>query len=82
MLALFLLFSSGAYAKKIEQTVCFSKASCTEKYSYASIGDAVNLCGGACQGKSLVEMNKEGWRLIQVIGGLSGSFGMLMTKEK
>ncbi len=76
------LLSSSAYAKKGEQTICFSKSSCSDKYAYGSLGDNVNLCGGKCQGKKLPEMNKAGWKLIQVVGGLNSSFGMVFTKEK
>ncbi|MEA3383800.1 MAG: hypothetical protein U9Q20_03865 [Campylobacterota bacterium] len=40
------------------------------------------MCGGKCQGKTLAKMNKDGWKLVQVISGLNSSFGMLFTKEK
>jgi len=76
------LLSSVGYAKKIEQTICFSKSSCSDKYSYGTFGNGTSLCGGKCQGKTLPEMNKEGWKLIQVVGGLQSSFGMIFTKEK
>jgi len=74
------LLSNILFAKKIEQTICFSKSSCTEKYAYGSLGENVNLCGGACQGKTLKEMNKKGWKLIQVVNGLNSSFGMVLEK--
>lgn len=76
------LLSTTVYAKNIKQTICFSKSSCTEKYAYGSLGEDTNLCGGQCQGKTLPEMNKEGWKLIQVVSGLNQSFGMVFTKEK
>jgi len=68
-------------ASTIEQTICFSKGDCHERISYATVGEGVKLCGGACQSRTLVEMNKEGWALIQVIGGLSGSFGMVLERR-
>ena len=68
-------------ASTIEQTICFSKGDCNVRISYATVGESVKLCGGACQNRSLLEMNKEGWALIQVIGGLSGSFGMVLERR-
>ncbi len=76
------ILSGNLYAKKIEQTICFSKSSCSDRYAYAVLGNDVNLCGGKCQGKTLAQMNKEGWKLTQVITGLQSSFGMLFTREK
>ena len=76
------LLSSAVYAKKVEQTICFAKSSCTDKYGYATLGQEVALCGGSCKGKTLTQMNKKGWKLIQVVGGLNSGFGMLLTKEK
>ena len=76
------ILSSSVCAKEVKQTICFSKADCSSKYTYATIGDKVNLCGGACDGKTLEQMNKEGWKLTQVIGNLNMAFGMLLTKEK
>ncbi|MFT5835505.1 MAG: hypothetical protein ACI9RG_000398 [Sulfurimonas sp.] len=46
----------------------------------ASLGDKVTLNGGKCQGKTLLEMNKKGWKVIQVVTGLNRSFGMVMEK--
>ena len=63
-----------------EQTICFSKDSC-DKLSYASLGDAVHLCAGKCQGRTLIEMNKDGWKLLQVVTGLSSAFGMVLEKS-
>jgi len=76
------LLSSAGYAKKIEPTICFSKSDCNDKYAYGIFGNGTNLCGGKCNGKTLPEMNKAGWKLIQVVGGLQSSFGMIFTKEK
>ena len=76
------LFSTTMYAKKVEQTICFSKSSCTDKYAYGTFGNGTSLCGGKCKGKTLPQMNKEGWKLMQIIGGLQRSFGMLFIKEK
>ena len=68
-------------AKQVEQTICFSKGDCNVRISYATVGENVKLCSGQCQNRSLVEMNKDGWALIQVIGGLSGAFGMVLERE-
>ena len=72
------LLSSAVYANKIEQTICWSKEG---KY-LAMLGDNVKLQSGKCNGRTLPEMNKDGWKLIQVVGGLQSAFGMVMTKEK
>ena len=72
---------SNISAKQIEQTICFSSNKCSG-VSIGVLGDNVKLCGGECQGKTLGQMNKKGWKLIQVIDGLSESFGMLLTREK
>ena len=73
--------------KKIEQTICFSKEFSPNKSSYfpngvplATLGDDVKLYGGKCNEKTLPELNKEGWRLIQVVAGLQSSFGMVLEK--
>jgi len=68
------LVSSLSFGKGVEQTICFTKLgilSVTEK-----------LEGYQCNGKTLIEMNKSGWRLVQIISGLSYSFGMLFEKVK
>ncbi len=72
------LLSTAVYAKKIEQTICWSKEG---KY-LAVLGDNVKLQGGKCNNRTLPEMNKDGWKLIQVVGGLQSAFGMVMTREK
>ncbi len=46
-----------------------------------SIGDSAILCGGQCKGKTLKKMNKQRWRLIHVIEGLEGAFGMVLQKN-
>ena len=76
------LLSSAGYAKKIEQTICFSKEPLGDRFWQASLGDGVKLYGGKCQKKTLPEMNKQGWKVIQVVTGLNSAFGMVMTKEK
>jgi len=73
---------SNVYANKIEQTICFSSSQCGGLSAYGVLGDNIELCGGKCKGKTLMEMNKAGWKLVQVINGLSSSFGMVLTKEK
>jgi hypothetical protein len=35
---------------------------------------------GKCNGKTLSQMNKSGWKLTEIIGGLKGSFGMVFSK--
>ena len=74
------LLSTAVYAKKVQQTICFSKSSCSDKYAYGTLGEKTGLCGGQCQGKTLQEMNEKGWKLIQVVGGLNSSFGMVLEK--
>ena len=72
------LVSSFSFGKSVEQTICFSKEG---KY-LAILGDNVTLQGGECQGRTLPQMNKAGWRLIQVVGGLQSAFGMILEKVK
>jgi len=79
------LLTSSAYAKKVEQTICFSQKDSGEiiggnPYYLASLGDKVSLNGGKCQGKTLLQMNKKGWKVIQVVTGLNQSFGMILEK--
>ena len=76
------LLTSNVYAKKIEQTICFSSSQCGGLGAYGVLGDSVKLCGGKCQGRTLAEMNKDGWKLIQVVNGLQSSFGMIFIREK
>ncbi len=76
------LLSTVSYAKKLEQTICFSKSECGTPIAYGTLGDNVKLCGGKCQGKTIAQMNKNGWKLIQVVNGLQGSFGMVFIKER
>ena len=79
------LLTSSVYAKKIEQTICFAQEDTGQKiggraFYMASLGDNVTLNGGKCQGKTLIQMNKKGWKVIQVVTGLNRSFGMVMEK--
>ncbi len=74
------IISTSLYAKKVEQTICFSKSSCSDKYAYGSLGDKLQLCGGKCQGRTLSQMNQKGWKLKQVVSGLNSSFGMVFEK--
>ena len=80
MVGVALALSSTLQAKKIQQTICFSKNKCNDAYAYGTLGDNVGLCSGKCKGKTLIEMNKKGWKLIQVVGGLNSSFGMVLQK--
>ena len=75
------LLSSAVHAKKIEQTICFSREPLGDRFWQASLGDGVKLYGGKCQKKTLPEMNKKGWKVIQVVTGLNNSFGMVMTPQ-
>jgi len=77
-----LLLSISSQAKEVEQTICFSQASCTQKFTVGSVGDGVQICGGKCQGRTLSEMNRDGWTLTEVITGLNMAFGMVFTREK
>ena len=76
------IFISNIYAKHIEQTICFSSSQCGGLGAYGVLGDSVKLCGGKCQGRTLAQMNKAGWKLTQVVNGLSSSSGMIFTREK
>lgn len=67
---------------KYENTVCFSQGDCNKKYSYGVLGDKVKLCSGKCNGKTISQMNAEGWRLIQVVNGLQNSFGIVFERIK
>ncbi len=64
----------GDSPKKYENTICFS----------VLIGDFAKFSGGGlkCKDKTIGDMNKEGWRVVQVIMGLSGgSIGVLFERE-
>jgi len=80
------LVSSFSFGKSVEQTICFSQKPSfvfrgVQQYS-AVLGDNSTLNGGRCQGKTLPQMNKLGWRLIQVVGGLESGFGMVFEKVR
>jgi hypothetical protein len=65
----------------VEQTICFSQAYApSSSFNYAQLGEDISLNNGSCQGKTLLQMNQEGWRLIQVVTGLNNSFGMILEK--
>jgi hypothetical protein len=70
----------------IEQTICFSQKDSGVEYSVgkpvyvAVLGDDAVLNGGKCNGVKLADMNKKGWRLVQVVSGLNNSFGMVFEK--
>ena len=81
------MMSGIVHAKGVEQTICFSKKFSENKSTYfpngvplATLGDDVKLYGGKCQQRTLPEMNKAGWKLIQVVTGLNNSFGMVLEK--
>lgn len=64
----------------IEQTICFSQKATSSGYLLASLGDEATLNGGKCEGTKLSDMNKKGWKLIQVVTNLDSSFGMVFEK--
>ena len=71
----------------VEQTICFSKQYSGSPSQYfpkgvpmAVLGDDVVLYGGKCEGKKLGDMNKAGYKLVQVVTGLESSFGMVFEK--
>lgn len=66
------------FSHQIEQTICFSST----KGVLATVGDDIALSGGECKGRVLAQMNQDGWKLTQILGGLQGSFGMVFTREK
>lgn len=67
----------GRISPVIEKlSICELPSSMTQ----GSIGDSAVMCGGECKGKTLLQMNKGGWRLIHVIEGLEGGFGMVFEK--
>ena len=68
------------YRPKLEQTICFSQRDMGRGVSIPGLGDTVMLNGGKCKGSTLAEMNANGWKLIQVVGGLNSSFGMVFTR--
>ena len=47
-----------------------------------ALGDGTTLNSKKCQGKTLTQMNKAGWRVIQIVGGLDSAFGVLLQKGK
>lgn len=77
---------SAMPAFAVEQTICYSQEDSGSKYSagrpiyLAVLGDDAVLNGGKCNGVKLADMNKKGWRLVQVVTGLNNSFGMVFEK--
>lgn len=83
------MVSSISFGQSINQTICFSQedigpypGNSNRRMYMAVLGDSETLNGGECHGKTLPEMNKLGWRLIQVVGGLQSGFGMILEKVK
>jgi hypothetical protein len=77
---------SSAFAYKVEQTICFSQRDTGQKignreFYMASLGDNAILNGGKCQGRTLIQMNRKGWKLIQVISDVNEAFGMVLEKK-
>lgn len=69
--------NSDRYEKLKSTPTCELPAIATS----ATLGDQITLCGGACQGRNLIEMTNDGWELIQIIGGLDGGFGVAFKKK-
>lgn len=79
------ILTLAANAAAVEQSICFSQEMTNSgkyRFGIAKLGDDITLNGGFCQGKTLPQMNKEGWKVIQVVTGLNQSFGMVMEKAK
>lgn len=79
------LLCTSVTSYAIEQTICYSQYDTGRQvmgkpFYMASVGDDAILNDGKCQGVTLHEMNKKGWRLIQVVTGLESSFGMVFEK--
>ncbi|MBD3297931.1 MAG: hypothetical protein GF341_04685 [candidate division Zixibacteria bacterium] len=86
-----LLLSSTASADAVEQTMCFSQKLETvgnTTVGTGTFGDNVTLTDGKCGGKTLLQMNSQGWRAIQIIPGTKNSlgwvewFGVLLEKSR
>ncbi len=69
---------NNLYSGDVEQTICFAREG---KY-VAKIGDNVSLHAGECLGRTLPQMNKDGWMLTEVVTGLQTSFGMVFTRRR
>ena len=81
-----MVLSNIAYAKDVEQTICFSQEpsfKIDKKQFYRGVlSDRATLNGGECKGKTLPQMNKLGWKVVQIVGGLEYSFVMLLERVK
>lgn len=71
------LMMSATSAFAVEQTICFSQE---PDRRWESLGDTAIINGGKCNGVTLGDMNAKGWRLVQVVPGLSTAFGMVFEK--
>jgi hypothetical protein len=79
IVAILLATTSSVFA--VEQTICFSQKAIRDTGVFlATLGDDATLYGGKCEGVTLPEMNKKGWKLVQVVTGLQSSFGMVFEK--
>jgi hypothetical protein len=43
---------------------------------------SIGLLSNVAYAKKITQMNKKGWKFTEVIGGLQGAFGMVMTRER
>lgn len=50
------------------------------KLTTGSIGEYTVMCAWQCEGKTLLQMNEVGWKLVHVIEDLDGGFGMILEK--
>jgi len=66
------LNKGGPSFRDIQQFICFT--------SLGILSQDQTLKGG-CKGRTLTEMNRDGYELIQVISGLNSSFGLVFTKK-
>ena len=72
--------NNSKFINQYQQTICFSQKKYGE-FNLASLGDTATLNSGECKGRTLIEMNKDGWRLIQVVTGVNDAFGMVLEKK-
>lgn len=73
----------------IEQTVCFYKPGALFEQSI-NLGtrdftfdvDNATLVGGKCNGRTLIEMNKDGWKMDFIFGEYRPGNGVVLTRER
>lgn len=72
----------GDSPKKYENTICFSSSAGDDVvFNDVKLNGTIIFSNNAnCKDKSIVMMNKEGWRVVQVITGLN-RIGVLFERE-